>query len=55
MKKKTRIEPSGLIMDVILKLTDKELLFLMFSSPQSLYDLCVMATLESQMLEEEKL
>ena len=53
--KKNRIDPSGLVMDVILKLTDKELSLLMFSNPQSLYDLCIMATVERQMLEEEKL
>jgi hypothetical protein len=54
MKRKNKIDPSGLVIDVILKLTDKELLFLMISSPQSIYDLCLMATLENQTLEEEK-
>ena len=55
MKKKSKINPKALIINVLLTLTEKELLFLTLSSPSSLSDLCVMATLENQMLYEEKL
>ena len=48
--KKNKINPKALIINVLLTLTEKELLFLTLSSPSSLSDLCVMATLENQML-----
>lgn len=55
MKKKNKVNPKALIVNVLLSLTEKELLFLTLSSPNSLNDLCIMATLENQMLCEEKL
>jgi hypothetical protein len=55
MKKKTNKVSSGVVMDVLLTLTEKELIFLMLSNPHSLNELCIMATLENQMIEEEKL
>jgi hypothetical protein len=42
-------------MNVILTLTDEEMIVLILSSPQSLTDICIMAALEDQMLQEEKL
>lgn len=42
-------------MDVLLTLTEKELIFLMLSNPNSLSELCIMATLENQMVIEEKI
>ena len=55
MKKKNKVNSKALIVNVLLSLTEKELLFLTLSSPHSLNDLCVMATLESQMIYEGKL
>jgi hypothetical protein len=55
MKKKTNKPLPGVVMEVLLTLTEKELIFLMLSNPYSLNELCIMATLESQMIEEEKL
>lgn len=55
MTKKSNIDSLGLVMNVILTLTDEEMIVLILSSPQSLTDLCIIAALEDQMLHEEKL
>jgi len=55
MRKKNKTNSKALVINVLLSLTEKELLFLTLSSPNSLYDLCVMATLENQMTNERKL
>jgi hypothetical protein len=55
MRKKTNKVSPGVVMDVLLTLTEKELIFLMLSNPYSLSELCIMATLENQMIIEEKI
>lgn len=54
-RKKSKIYGQAVIKELIMTLSEKELQMMFLLSPKSLFDLCIMYTLEEQLIAEGKI
>jgi len=54
-KKKTKSLNSAIIKETIMALSEEELILLFLTSPKSLFNLCILLSLEEQLVAEGKL
>jgi hypothetical protein len=55
LRKKNKKVNEAIIKETLLSLSEKELILLILSSPRSLTNLCILLSLEEQLVEEGKI